>query len=135
MKSYDIFDNERHISIGTLLYFDKEKTFIAELDDGLDEWDAPLMLSGFVKKGIYTIPRDISKLWVTERIIPSDRQNIAAILSNHKLKEYDEIKFLEIYDMIEYAMSQHKVIPDVDLKGILETRDETDALLRAKYGV
>ena len=46
-----------------------------------------------------------------------------------------KIKFLEIYDMIEYAMSQHKVIPDVDLKGILETRDETDALLRAKYGV
>ena len=46
-----------------------------------------------------------------------------------------KIKFLEIYDMIEYAMSQHEVIPDVDLKGILETRDETDALLRAKYGV
>ncbi|MBP3719496.1 MAG: 1-deoxy-D-xylulose-5-phosphate reductoisomerase, partial [Eubacterium sp.] len=46
-----------------------------------------------------------------------------------------KIKFLEIYDMIEYAMSQHKVIPEVDLKGILETRDETDALLRAKYGV
>ena len=46
-----------------------------------------------------------------------------------------KIKLLEIYDMIESAMSQHEVIPDVDLKGILETRDETDALLRAKYGV
>ena len=46
-----------------------------------------------------------------------------------------KIKFLEIYDMIEYAMSQHTVIPDVDLKGILETRDATDALLRGKYNV
>ena len=46
-----------------------------------------------------------------------------------------KIKFLEIYEMIEYAMSQHTVIPDVDLKGILETRDATDALLRGKYNV
>ena len=46
-----------------------------------------------------------------------------------------KIKFLEIYEMIEYAMSQHSVIPDVDLKGILETRDATDALLRGKYNV
>ncbi len=46
-----------------------------------------------------------------------------------------KIKFLEIYEMIEYAMSQHTVIPDVDLKGILETRDATDTLLRGKYNV
>ena len=46
-----------------------------------------------------------------------------------------KIKFLEIYDMIDYAMSMHKVIEDVDLKGILETRDWTDELLRKKYGV
>ena len=46
-----------------------------------------------------------------------------------------KISFLEIYDMIEYAMSQHKVISDVDLKGILETRDWTDRILSEKYGV
>ena len=45
-----------------------------------------------------------------------------------------KISFLEIYDMIEYAMSQHTVIPDTDLKGILETRDWTDRILTEKYG-
>ena len=45
------------------------------------------------------------------------------------------IRFLEIYDMIEYAMSRHEVIQDADLQGILETRDWTDRILREKYGV
>ena len=45
------------------------------------------------------------------------------------------IRFLEIYDMISYAMSKHTVIKNVDLKGILETRDWTDSMLKAKYGV
>ncbi len=46
-----------------------------------------------------------------------------------------KIKFLEIYDMIEYAMSQHKVIQDARLEDILASRDETDRLLTEKYGV
>ena len=45
------------------------------------------------------------------------------------------IRFLEIYDMIEYAMSRHEVIQNADLQGILETRDWTDRILREKYGV
>ncbi|MBO4846571.1 MAG: hypothetical protein J5525_09725 [Lachnospiraceae bacterium] len=96
MKSYDIYDNENCTSVGTLLCFDKEKTFIVELKDGLDEWNAPLLFNSFIKKGIYTIPREISLLWVKERIIPAERQNINLILANHRLKEYDELKFLEI---------------------------------------
>ncbi|MCR5214613.1 MAG: 1-deoxy-D-xylulose-5-phosphate reductoisomerase [Eubacterium sp.] len=46
-----------------------------------------------------------------------------------------KISFLQIYDMIEYAMSQHKVIKDASLSDILETRDWTDQLLREKYKV
>lgn len=96
MKYYDIFDSENGYSTGTLLYFEREKAFIVELDDGLDEWTAPLLFTAYVKRGIFTIPRDVSLAWVRERIIPSNRQNINQILKNHKLKEYDEIKFLEI---------------------------------------
>lgn len=96
MKYYDIFDSENGYSTGTLLYFEREKAFIVELDDGLDEWTAPLLFTAYVKRGIFTIPRDVSLAWVRERIIPSNRQNINQILKNHKLKEYDEMKFLEI---------------------------------------
>ncbi len=42
--------------------------------------------------------RQIALLWVRERIIPSGRQNIGQILTNHKLAGYDEMTFLEIAD-------------------------------------
>jgi hypothetical protein len=96
MKSFEIFDEENSRSVGVLLYFEKEKNFIIELSRDLDEWSAPLLFAGFVKKDIYTIPRGASLLWVKERIIPSGRQNIGSILKKHKLKAYDEFTFLEL---------------------------------------
>ncbi len=96
MKSFEIIDAELGISIGILLHYEDSSEFIIELRDNLDEWTAPLLLTSFVKKGIFTIPRDISFLWVKERVIPSGRQNIGAILDTHKLKHYEEMKFLEI---------------------------------------
>ena len=96
MKIFQIIDRETGEVPGTLLYAEKDKAFIVELLEDLDEWTAPLLFSGFVKKGIYTIPRDISLAWIRERIIPSGRQNISDILANQKMKEYDELRFLEL---------------------------------------
>ena len=96
MKLYELIDEELNRSLGMLLYFEKEKTFLIELKDNLDEWTAPLLFTSFVKRGIYTIPRDACLLWVRERIIPRDRQNIQAILKNHRLKEYDEMALLAL---------------------------------------
>lgn len=96
MKIYKIIDEELDLLIGTLLYFEKSKDFVIELSEAVDEWTAPLLLTSYVKKGIFTIPRDISFLWVKERIIPSGRQNIGAILDTHKLKQYEEYAFLEL---------------------------------------
>ena len=96
MKTYEIYDQENDLSIGVLLYYEKEKSFVIELAPDLDEWTAPLLLTALVKRGVYTIPRDISLLWVKGRVVPSERQNIQAILSAHKLKKYDEMKLLEI---------------------------------------
>lgn len=96
MKIFEIVDGEVNLSIGILLYYEKEGTCIIELQEYLDEWTAPLLLTAYVKKKIYTIPRDVSLMWVRERVIPSGRQNIDDILRNHGLKSYDEMKFLEI---------------------------------------
>lgn len=98
MKIFEIIDAELELSMGVLLYYEKEKTCIIELQEYLDEWTAPLLFTSYVKQHIYTIPRDISRLWVQERVIPSGRQNIKAILAHHNLKEYDEMIFLEISD-------------------------------------
>ena len=96
MKSYEIYDREKDLTIGILLYYEKDRIFIIELIGSLDEWSSPLLFSGLVKKKIYTVPRDISMMWVRERIIPSGRQNIGSILNTHHLKEYDELRFLEL---------------------------------------
>lgn len=96
MKIFEIIDEENKIQIGVLLYFEKDASYVIELHEGLDEWTAPLMLTAYVKKGIYTIPRDVSLMWIRERVIPNSRQNISDILRNHKLKEYDEMKLLEL---------------------------------------
>lgn len=98
MKSYAIYDEEsgRTSAIGYLFYYEKSENFIIELCADLDEWEAPLLFQRFVREKIYTIPRDISFMWVKERVIPSGRQNIGSILKNHKLKDYSEIAFLSL---------------------------------------
>lgn len=98
MKSYAIYDEqlERVEPIGYLFYYEKAKSFIIELFSDIDEWQAPLLFQGLVKKNIYTIPKDIALMWVRERVIPSGRQNIGEILKTHKLKEYSEIAMLSL---------------------------------------
>lgn len=97
MKSYAIYDEElNRRSIGYLFYYEKAESFIIELDADLDEWDAPLLFQKLVREKKYTVPRDISFMWVKERVIPSGRQNIGSILKNHKLKEYSEMAFLSL---------------------------------------
>lgn len=106
MKIFEMIDEESGLSLGALLYYEKEKTYIVELQEYLDEWNAPLLFTAYVKKHIYTIPRDVSFMWVKERVIPSGRQNIASILANHGLQAYDEMKFLELS---EGKCSQDKI--------------------------
>lgn len=96
MKSYEILDSESKRNVGVLIYYEKKKDFIIELSEDLDEWTAPLLFCNLIKRNIYTVPRNLSLLWVKERIIPAGRQNIEMILKNHKLETYDEMKFLEI---------------------------------------
>ena len=98
MRVFVIHDSEIENDnvIGFLLYYEKSDEYIVELREELDEWNCPLLFSGLIKKGIYTIPKDIARLWVEERVIPSDRQNIGIILRNAKLTNYNEINLLAI---------------------------------------
>ncbi len=44
-----------------------------------------------------------------------------------------EIRFLEIYDMIEYAMGKHDLIKHPELEDILATKKWTEEILKAKW--
>ena len=82
--------------VGYLVYYENPKSFYIELKDGLDPWDAPLLLSGFVERGEYSINSYWSGVWVKQRIIPAERQNIGEILKENNLSTYDEYEFLKL---------------------------------------
>ena len=96
MKIYAIKDGSisRQKTLAYLFYYENAKSFYIEIPSDADYWETPLLLSSFVKKGIYTVGRAYSLTWVSQRIIPRDRQNLGQILKDNHLTEYDEFSLL-----------------------------------------
>lgn len=96
MKIFAIRDESasRRIDLAYLVYFERQKTFYIEVPKERSEWEVPLLISSFVKRGEYTINAYWSKVWVQQRIVPADRQNLGQILKENGLHEYDEYKLL-----------------------------------------
>ena len=93
-----------------LLYYEIEKLFYIELPDQADPWETPLLLSTFAKRGECSINSYWSKVWVQQRIIPTDRQNISTILRDNGLKEYDEYTLLML-SMGRCAQDDYYLVP------------------------
>ncbi len=89
-------NDPRQRDIAYLLYYEKQKTFYIEVPEGRTQWEVPLLISSFVKRGEYTISAYYSKLWVQQRIIPADRQNLGLILKENGMEEYDEYSLLMV---------------------------------------
>ncbi len=96
MKIFAIRDESAQIQkdLAYLLYYELEKRFYIELPDNADPWETPLLLDSFAKRGEKTVNSYWSKIWVQQRIIPTDRQNLGQILRDNGLKEYDEFELL-----------------------------------------
>ena len=96
MRIFAIRDEShpRDAVLGYLIYYELPKAFYIELPDHADPWETPLLLSSFVKRGQYSVNSYWSRMWVQQRIIPQDRQNIGQILKENGLKEYDEFQLL-----------------------------------------
>ncbi len=82
--------------LGYLIYYETPKSFYIELPEDADEWETPLLLSSFVKKGERSINSYWSRMWVQQRIIPPDRQNLGQILKENGLPAYDEFALLTL---------------------------------------
>ena len=81
MIVFEIRNNaENRRLLGYLFYYDRSKRFFTELLSDTDEWSAPFIFAGHVKKGEYSIDSVWSKKFVNQRIIPPDRQNLGSIL-------------------------------------------------------
>lgn len=96
MRVFAIKDDSlsKDILLGYLIYYELPKAFYIELPDDADPWKTPLLLSSFVTHGQRSVGSYWSRLWVQQRIIPQDRQNIGQILKENGLTEYDEFQLL-----------------------------------------
>ena len=96
MKIFAIRDEstQEQKDLAYLLYYEQEKRFYIELPENADAGETPLLLDSFVKRGETTVNSYWSKIWVQQRIVPTDRQNIGEILRDNHLKEYDEYELL-----------------------------------------
>lgn len=112
MKIFAIRDetDSRQRNLGYLLYYEIEKQFYIELPDKANPWTTPLLLSSFARKGETTISPYWSKIWVQQRILPADRQNIGQVLRENDLKSYDEYSLLML-SMGHCAQDDYYLVP------------------------
>lgn len=120
MKIFAIRDesSQEQKDLAYLLYYEQEKRFYIELPENADAWETPLLLDSFVKRGETTVNSYWSKIWVEQRIVPTDRQNIGEILRDNHLKEYDEYALLMLA-MGRCAQADYYLVP-IDEKGLPE---------------
>lgn|GEM_PF-1712667 len=80
--------------IGLLTYYSSDRSFCIDLDKRRKPIDMALLLGAYAEKGQFTLDPAWSERWVSQRIVPTDRQNLGMILREAGLKEYDRYKLL-----------------------------------------
>ena len=112
MKIFAIRDelDPQSVDLAYLIYYEGDKRFYIELPEDADPWETPLLLSSFAKRGERTVNAYWSKLWVQQRIVPSDRQNLGQILRDNGLSEYDEYELLML-GMGRCAQDDYYLVP------------------------
>lgn len=96
MKSFAIRDGYRNNekNLAYLMYFESTKKFYGFLPKRVNYYETPLVFSSFAKRGKTVMDSYWSYQWVSHRIIPRERQNLAEILKRAGMHEYDEFKLL-----------------------------------------
>ncbi|WP_036608838.1 hypothetical protein [Oribacterium sp. P6A1] len=96
MKRYRIANKRsKNKSVATLLYDEDKQEFKIEIPKEQDERKLPMLLRASVSKGEYVMNPKFSLLWVRNRLVPSERQNIGQFLKSYGLNNYREDLILE----------------------------------------
>ena len=83
---------------GVVIYNEKKDEYLVELPEDLEYKDAPILLDKAIIDGTYTVGPRVSHLWIEQRVVPPDRQNIGSVLKAAKLDEYNEFELLKHAD-------------------------------------
>ncbi|MDE7283686.1 MAG: hypothetical protein K2N85_08910 [Lachnospiraceae bacterium] len=81
-------------TVGYLYYDEQQREYEIEIPETVKSYEAPPIISDFIKKNQYKIGKEWSSRWVSQRVTPSERQNIGQILKANQMTEYDEFQFL-----------------------------------------
>lgn len=79
---------------GILFYNDEDKTFGYFMPEGVDFGHQPSVFSILSEKKRLINDREV-RMWVKDRIVPPERQNIGEILRNVGIETYDEFEILK----------------------------------------
>lgn len=98
MREYVIKSAKGKKTWGKLYYSDKRDSFriVFRSDIDVKKEKPPAYVHRSMANGRTELTNDLARLWVTDRIIPKNRQNIADILKEAGLKTYREIDMLEL---------------------------------------
>lgn len=81
---------------GILNYNSDNKEFTIDIDENIDLKTCPAFLYMAYKKDMKHIDEKLSMIFVKNRIVPEDRQNIDEILKAFNLDTYDPYEILKI---------------------------------------
>ncbi|WP_026488614.1 hypothetical protein [Butyrivibrio sp. XBB1001] len=96
MKKYRIANKRsQNTAVATLQYDERKREFRIFIPQGQDLKKLPMMLRASASKGEYTMSPQNSMVWVRNRIVPSERQNIGLFLKSYGLNNYREDLILE----------------------------------------
>ncbi|NDO51121.1 hypothetical protein FMM75_17480 [Lachnospiraceae bacterium MD335] len=81
-------------TIGYLYYDEHREEYEIEVPKTVKSYEAPPIISDFIKKSQYRVGKEWSYRWVSQRVTPPERQNIGQILKANQMTEYDAFQFL-----------------------------------------
>ena len=98
MREYIIKGRKGKKTWGKLYYSDKTGKFRVVFREDIDiaKENPPALVRCYIEAGYWELKNDFAMMWVTDRIIPKDRQNIDSILRENGLTFYREIDMLEL---------------------------------------
>ena len=85
-------DVDKKKDLAFFFYFEKIEEYCMEIVGGADEWEMPFVLDTYVRRGEWTVGMKDTLQFISQRVVPSDRQNIGMILKENGLESYDEIQ-------------------------------------------
>lgn len=122
MRRFELIDGSRRVSkaCAVVSWDEGNRTLAIEVCEWAGEADLPMTLGALVAKGQRRIEGEWARRWVSERVTPSGRQNLGAVLKANGLDFYDEFDlFLAAYGRCAQD--------DFYLRELEEQGDETPA--------